>query len=1126
MTALADMLPGGGEMGALIRARDWSATPLGPPQHWPQSLRTSLSIMLESKFAMVVAWGPEHRFFYNDRYRPVLGTKHPASLGTPGAEIFPEVWDMVGPEFDRVLRGEAFAIDDWLLPLDRYGYLENCWFTVSYSPIRDETSGVAGVLAVVAETTGRVQSERRLATLRELARTSDARTREDVCRRAARTFEGNPLDVPFSIAYLLDAEGKRAHLVASSHIEAGESATPYEIDLASDSPDGWPIHTAIANRDTVVVENISSRFGLLPGGVEGEASHSAVVLPLIRSGASVAYGALVLGVSPRRALDERYREFMELAAEHVVAGLATAAAHEEERERAEQLEELNRAKTAFFSNVSHEFRTPLTLLLGPVHELLASQSTSDADKRNVEVIERNSQRLLKLVNTLLDFSRIEAGRMQPHFAPVDLARATADVASSFRATIERAGLKLRVECDPLPQPVYVDRGMWEKVMLNLLSNAFKHTFDGTITVTVSADGDVARVKVKDTGIGIPAQHLPRVFERFHQVPAARSRTHEGSGIGLSLVRELVRLHGGDVSVTSSVGKTSGSEFTVTLAFGHGHLPAGQVVDASEAKQMDEAIASPYVKEAERWTGATPEPETTAVAQGAALENTRILVVDDNADMRDYLARMLTAAGAQVLLARNGREALVRLHSPAEHVDVVLSDVMMPEMDGFALLAALRSHETLRTMPFIVLSARAGEESRVEGMAAGADDYLVKPFVSQEVIARVAGQLRLAKARAAERVARADAESARKQMASVFEQAPMPICVIEGAELRYTTANAHYRQLIGNRDPVGKTLLELWPELKDSDIHRIMSSVISTGRAQSAAEFPVRFDQFGEGEPREAFFNFVYHPLRDGAGRTYGLIAIATDVTAHVLARREAERLRDAAESANEAKLHLLRTVSHETRQPVHASLGYVDLLLLGLRGDIENEQRRFLENIRRNQMHLLRLLNDILSFAKLEAGVLDLDVERVDAAWVLAGLEPLVRPQFQAKQVEYSMAASDDPAEFTGDRERTIQICINLLTNALKATPSLGRVTITTQVHDGLVQFVVADTGIGIPADKLEEIFEPFATLARRPQSEGAGVGLGLSISRQLARAMGGDVTVESRVGQGSTFTLSLPRVA
>jgi len=218
-----DCLSGGGEMGALMRSIDWSSTVFGPVGQWPQSLRTAVSIVLESRFAMVVAWGPDFRFFYNDRYRPILGsTKHPAAVARPAAEIFPEVWGVVGPEFERVRRGESFAIDDWLLPLDRNGYLENCWFTLSYSPIRDESGGVGGLLAVVAETTGRVEGERRLATLRDLARrAADATTAEAACADAAAVLEQNPTDVPFALVYLLEPDGRQARRVASK----GSAAT-------------------------------------------------------------------------------------------------------------------------------------------------------------------------------------------------------------------------------------------------------------------------------------------------------------------------------------------------------------------------------------------------------------------------------------------------------------------------------------------------------------------------------------------------------------------------------------------------------------------------------------------------------------------------------------------------------------------------------------------------------------------------------------------------------------------------------------------------------------------------------------------------------------------------------------
>jgi signal transduction histidine kinase len=257
-----------------------------------------------------------------------------------------------------------------------------------------------------------------------------------------------------------------------------------------------------------------------------------------------------------------------------------------------------------------------------------------------------------------------------------------------------------------------------------------------------------------------------------------------------------------------------------------------------------------------------------------------------------------------------------------------------------------------------------------------------------------------------------------------------------------------------------------------------------------------------------------------------VIAVVVDVTPQVLARQEAERLRVAAEEANQAKLHVLQTVSHETRQPVHASLGYVEMLQLGLRGELNESQLADLENIRKNQTHLLRLLNDILSFAKLEAGALQLDMEPADAGDIMAQARPVLEPLFKAKGVTYEVRPPTAPASFFGDRERTMQVCVNLLTNALKATESGGRVTFACDVSADRVTFSVSDTGIGIPRAKFDAIFDPFTQLARGSNADARGVGLGLSISRQLARAMNGDVAVESTVGVGSTFAFSLPRVA
>jgi PAS domain S-box-containing protein len=416
-----------------------------------------------------------------------------------------------------------------------------------------------------------------------------------------------------------------------------------------------------------------------------------------------------------------------------------------EREIARQREELaqlDKLKTQFFANISHEFRTPLTLMMGPLEDALAAPAGLSADNRErLDLAHRNALRQLKLVNTLLEFSRIEAGRMEASFEPTDLAALTADLASVFRSTIERAGLMLIVDCPPLPEPVYVDRAMWEKLVLNLLSNAFKFTFEGAIHVSLRAVGNAARFTVRDTGTGIPEDELPRLFERFHRVKHARGRSFEGSGIGLALVKELVRLHGGEVTVESTEG--SGSAFTVTVPFGSAHLPADRL-DAPRDQTAADPGAQAFVQEALRWlpdehagVATDVEPPSADVRAGS-----RILVADDNADMREYIRRLLTAY--DVVTVADGAAAL--RSARARRPDLVLTDVMMPGVDGLELMRAFRADPALSYVPVILLSARAGEESRIEGLEAGADEYLVKPFSARELLACVRAQLRLAESR--------------------------------------------------------------------------------------------------------------------------------------------------------------------------------------------------------------------------------------------------------------------------------------------------------------------------------------------------------------------------------------------
>jgi PAS domain S-box-containing protein len=426
------------------------------------------------------------------------------------------------------------------------------------------------------------------------------------------------------------------------------------------------------------------------------------------------------------------------------------AAREEERQRAETLAELDRAKTLFFSNVSHEFRTPLTLILAPVQDALSDSVNPlpGVQRERLELVHRNTMRLLKLVNTLLDFSRIEAGRMEAVYEPTDLAMFTAELASVFRSAIEQAGLRLVVDCPPLPESVYVDREMWEKIVLNLLSNAFKFTLEGEITVRLHlADDYHVTLQVEDTGTGIEPEELPHLFERFYQVRKAKARTHEGSGIGLALVQELIKLHGGTLEVSSTIGV--GSCFTVTIPLGTAHLPSdrlqldvGDRITATRTLTSTALGAAAYVEEAERWIGEESVGSVGSVNSylSSLSSPSHILLVDDNADMRDYLTRILSEH-VEVEAVADGAAALAAVQERVP--DLVLSDVMMPLLDGFELLKALRTDARTKEVPIILLSARAGEEFVIEGLQAGADDYLIKPFSAQELVTRVNAHLQMA-----------------------------------------------------------------------------------------------------------------------------------------------------------------------------------------------------------------------------------------------------------------------------------------------------------------------------------------------------------------------------------------------
>jgi PAS domain S-box-containing protein len=723
------------EVGRDLAVVDWAATPLGPPDDWPQSLRTAVSILLSSRFPMWMGWGEELTFFCNAAYRrDTLGSKYPWALGRPAREVWAEIWPDIGPRIESVLATEAATWDEGLLLfLRRSGYSEETYHTFSYSPLRDDNALVVGFLCVVSEDTERVIGERRMATLRDLGSDpSVVRTEAQMLDFVAEQLEGNTYDLPFTLTYLFD-DGGDAQLAGVSGIELGHPAVPELLPATA------------AQGESRLIEFDGALK--LPTGAWDAPPEQALVVPLLQQG-STPIGFLVAALNRHRALDDGYRGFVELVAGHIAAGVGSVRSYRTQQQRAEELAELDRAKTTFFSNISHEFRTPLTLILGPLDDLRRrSTGIDELARQELELAHRNGLRLAKLVNTLLDFSRIQAGRMQAQFEPVDLSTLTAELASVFRSAIDRAGLTLTVDCPPLDEPVYLDRDMWEKVVLNLLSNALKFTFEGGITVGVERDGTDAVVSIADSGIGVAATEMPRLFERFHRIENARARSTEGSGIGLALVRELVGLHGGAITADSREG--AGTTFTIRLPFGASHLSTDELAAPSGTRANPRVIGEPYVQEALRWLPGAAEPTPVMATPATAApvvdgESARVLIADDNADMREYLINLLGTAGYDVRAVTDGRRALeaIRFELP----DLVISDVMMPGLDGLGLLAVLRTDPRTAALPVLLLSARAGQEASIEGLQAGADDYLVKPFAAAELLARVRANLQLARLR--------------------------------------------------------------------------------------------------------------------------------------------------------------------------------------------------------------------------------------------------------------------------------------------------------------------------------------------------------------------------------------------
>ncbi len=888
-------------MGVLVREFDWQNTPLGAVEDWPQSLKTSVSICLASRFPIVLYWGREYVVLYNDAYSQILGAKHPWALGQTCRTCWAEIWDTIGPMLDGVVKtGTATWSDDLLLMLERFGYAEECYFSFSFSPIQVESGGTGGIFTAVIETTEKVIGERRLRTLRDLAaRAVTAASEEGVWHAAAGTLAENREDVPFAV--LCKVREDRLQVVGTSGIL---STNPLCEELSRpDSELERKAMQAALSGECIEVD-LAAWAQELPCAPWATPAKAVLLLPIAALGQGSS-GILVAAISPAKALDESYRTFFNLIARQIATSVADARSYEQERKRAEALAELDRAKTVFFSNISHELRTPLTLLLGPTETALSSKDGA-LRGADLEMVHRNELRLLKLVNTLLDFSRIEAGRFQAAYEATNLCGLTADIASAFRSAMEKVGLKFTVECEDLGGPVYVDREMWEKIVLNLLSNAFKHTFSGEVALTLCNAGNAVELSVRDTGVGIPEGELPRVFERFHRVESTRARTHEGTGIGLALVEELARLHGGSVTVDSMVGR--GSTFVVTIPKGADHLPVEQI-GARRTLPSTALNGDVYVEEAAQWLPGDDVNIPASSDKQPAQNRQKILVVDDNTDMRAYVTHLL-AETYEVYTAADGAEAVEAARKL--HPALIMTDVMMPGLDGFGLLRAIRKNPELRDTPVIMLSARAGEEARVEGLDAGADDYLVKPFTAREMLARVAAHLRFAQLRD---------EAARRESRLQIDKVEAQHALSE-SERRFRALATASTQSIYRMSPDWKEMRQLrgsgfLPDNEEPNPGWMDEYIFAEDQAmvQTAFDEAIRTGGIFELEHRvrradgsEGWVLSRAVPIRDDQGQATEWFGAATNITERVLTHKQLEEKQGQLEKSLVAARHLAAIV--------------------------------------------------------------------------------------------------------------------------------------------------------------------------------------------------------------------------
>ncbi|KAK4047296.1 hypothetical protein OIV83_005474 [Microbotryomycetes sp. JL201] len=1249
-------------VGRQIAAFDWADTPLGNIRHWSPELKSAVMLCLATPFRSAIWWGDQQALIYNDEYARLLGSKHPGVLGAAGAVGWSEIWDTIGPLAARVMQGETVSYYDHHLPMIKNGFLEETYHIWAYIPFRNAEGVVVGYDNPSFETTARVVAERRLGTMRDLSTVTQlARTTKDFFGKALKVLEANEFDLPFVLMYGVETVeaggGKRTAgdkltggrttnvkltLEGTVGVPSGHQSAPnectvriettppapsahYESDTSSTASYGgtsssgntgegansWPFQEALSSRKPVFIANLAGRNkGFVQRGWPSEVKN-AVVIPLMVEGESssaVPRACLIVGLNPRRPWNEVFATFLNLMARTLSMGLMNVTLAETEAKRTEELVQLDRAKTAFFANVSHELRTPLSLILGPLEDVISNKSLRREDKERLVTVQRHANRLLHMVNTLLDFSRLEGGRLEALYQPVKLGALTADLASLFRAAVERANIKLvvDVEEDPVDRPVYLAVDLYEKICFNLLGNAFKYTQAGSITVKVRFEPTQAIVQFIDTGCGIENKELDLIFDRFHRVEST-SRVAGGTGIGLSLTLELVKAVGGTLTVESEIEPpNNGSTFTVHFLRGSEHLPQDQVVhDSVESVALPARAQSSLsvIEEAASWkvapevnqrlsrpsqspgsSGTVSDDPFVLGADLMALKNSTILVVDDNSDLRQYISVLLRKA-FNVVEATDGQEALdYALESPPS---LIVSDVMMPRLDGNGLLKALRANPATALIPIIFLSAQAGQEARVEALLSGADDYLVKPFQGRELLARVnihlqLGKMRIELERRVEERTRALIESEMRyrgladRYSTLSLLSPVGIFMAD-VDGKVNYANPRFYDISGiNQD---SDVSEWMDAVHDGDrerVEKVWTEAVRFNPRQAKKDVTTMEFRW---KPKDNWVLFEIRPFSE-EGVQRGFVGSITDISqqkrVEALHIQEVERRAADAEENRRNTDQFLDMSSHELRNPLSGvwqnaqvigdSLEkFVELLDDLVDGEVPDSDTlealhgEMLENVEAVESiilcasHQQRIADDILNVSKLNMGLLSIQPVPFDVSAKVQEVVTMFSVECQQKAIKLALKRGSSLADLgaewvVADPARISQITINFLSNGVKYTSESKRRSIAIHVdafekppepREGAMrvkytvpaqsdsEMVWLSIGVEDSGKGLtkEELNKLFARFAQaNPKSDQyGGSGLGLWISAKLVELHQGFIEVESTPGVGSMFRFVIP---